>query len=67
VTAALGPHAAFIVASYLVAAAVLAGLVLWVVLDHRAQARRIAELEARGVRRRSAARPAAGGNAEPAP
>jgi heme exporter protein D len=51
----LGPHAGFIIVSYVVAAAVMAMLVAWVILDHRSQRRRLAALEARGVRRRSAA------------
>jgi heme exporter protein D len=51
--AALGPHAAFIVAAYAVTAFVVAGLIAWVVFDHRAQARALADLDARGVRRRS--------------
>ena len=50
---ALGPHAAFIVAAYLITAIVVTGLVAWVVFDHRAQARALADLDARGVRRRS--------------
>jgi heme exporter protein D len=50
----LGPHWLFIVAAYGLAFAVLAGLVAWVWADHRAQVRTIGELEARGVRRRSA-------------
>jgi heme exporter protein D len=49
----LGPNAGFIWASYGAAAAVLAALVAWVVADGRRQARLIAELEARGVTRRS--------------
>jgi heme exporter protein D len=49
----LGPHAAFIWASYGVVTVVLAGLVAWLVLDGRRQQRRIEALEARGVRRRS--------------
>ena len=47
-------HAGFIVAAYLVTAVVLAGLVLWIVIDGRTQRRRLADLEARGIRRRSA-------------
>jgi heme exporter protein D len=50
---ALGPHAAFIVAAYLITALVVAGLIVWVIADNRAQARALAELDARGVRRRS--------------
>lgn len=49
----LGPHAAFIVAAYAVAALVIAGLVAWIALDHRAQKRRLGAMEAQGVRRRS--------------
>ena len=41
-----GPHAAFIVTAYAAAAA-------WVLLDYRAQLRKLADLEARGVTRRS--------------
>jgi heme exporter protein D len=57
----LGPHAAFILAAYALSAAILVVLVGWVLLDGRAQRRRMAELEARGIRRRSArgGRPAA--------
>ncbi len=50
------PHAGFIIAAYLVTAVVLAVTVVWIVLDGRLQRRRLAELEARGVRRRSAGR-----------
>jgi heme exporter protein D len=32
---------------------VVAGLIAWVVFDHRAQTRALADLDARGVRRRS--------------
>jgi len=49
----LGPHAAFIVAAYGVAVLVVAALIGWVALDHRAQRRRLARLEAYGVTRRS--------------
>jgi heme exporter protein D len=53
----LGPHAAFIWAAYAAAALVLAGLSAWLVLDGRRQQRLVDELEARGVRRRSAKAP----------
>jgi heme exporter protein D len=46
-------HAGFIVASYVVTALVIAGLVVRAVIDHRAQTRALAELEARGAGRRS--------------
>ena len=50
----LGPHAAFIWASYGAVALVLALLIAWLVADGKLQQRRLEELEARGVRRRSA-------------
>ena len=50
----LGNHAGFIIAAYLATAIVLAGLISWVLLDGRALRRQLADLEARGVRRRSA-------------
>jgi heme exporter protein D len=49
----LGPHGAFIVASYAMAAFVVLGLIAWVLADHAAQRRLLADLEARGVTRRS--------------
>ncbi|HYW60126.1 MAG TPA: heme exporter protein CcmD [Xanthobacteraceae bacterium] len=53
-TVSLGPHAAFILAAYAAAIAVVAGLIAWVVLDFRAQKRVLGDLEAHGVTRRSA-------------
>ncbi len=50
----LGPHAAFIWASYAAVALAVGGLIGWLVLDGRRHAKRLADLEARGVRRRSA-------------
>jgi len=49
----LGPHAAFIVAAYAAALAVVLGLIGWVVADYAAQRRLLANLEARGMTRRS--------------
>ena len=49
----LGPHAAFIIAAYATAAVVVIGLIAWVIADHDAQRRLLADLEARGVTRRS--------------
>jgi heme exporter protein D len=49
----LGPHAFFIVSAYGAAALIVATMIAWVVLDHRRQARALAELEARGITRRS--------------
>lgn len=49
----LGPHAAFILAAYAAAAIVGGSLIAWVLLDFRMQRRALADLEARGVTRRS--------------
>ncbi len=46
-------HMPFIVGSYAAAAAVIVVLIGWVMLDFRAQRRALAELEMRGVTRRS--------------
>ncbi len=50
----LGPHAGFIIAAYAIAIVVVALLLGWVISDYIAQKRALAELEARGVARRSA-------------
>jgi heme exporter protein D len=50
----LGPHWGFIAAAYIVTAAVVAALIMWVIADHAAQKRALAELERRGITRRSA-------------
>jgi heme exporter protein D len=49
----LGPHAAYIWASYAIVALVLAALAAWLVADGRQQQRLLDELDARGVKRRS--------------
>ena len=49
----LGPHAVFIVAAYVAAALVVLGLIAWVLADYDAQRRLLADLETRGVTRRS--------------
>jgi heme exporter protein D len=49
----LGPHADFIIAAYAVAAAVVAALVAWVVLDYSAQRRILDDLDDRGITRRA--------------
>jgi heme exporter protein D len=49
----LGPYAAFIVAAYAVTFVVVAALIAWVAIDYHVQRRMLAELEARGTRRRS--------------
>lgn len=47
-------HAGFITAAYLATFGVLLALTGWIILDGRRQRQRLADLEARGVRRRSA-------------
>jgi len=49
----LGPHAAFIIAAYVMAALIVLGLIAWVLADHEAQRRLLADLDARGVTRRA--------------
>jgi len=49
----LGPYAGFIVAAYSAALVVIGALIGWIVVDHRAQRRTLADLEARGITRRS--------------
>jgi heme exporter protein D len=53
----LGPHANFIVASYIVTAFMVAALIVWIAVDYAAQRRILGDLEARGVRRRSQTMP----------
>jgi heme exporter protein D len=50
---ALGPYAAFIVAAYLSALAIVAALVVWIMLDQRYLTRLIEDMEMRGMGRRS--------------
>jgi heme exporter protein D len=50
---ALGPYASFIVTSYVLVAAVVLMLILWIAIDYRRQKQRLRELEASGVVRRS--------------
>lgn len=50
----LGARAPFIVASYAAGAIVLGALVGWLIWDGRRQQKLLADIEARGVRRRSA-------------
>ena len=47
-------HMEFIVASYAAAVAIVGILIAWVTLDYRTQRLRLADLEVRGVTRRSA-------------
>lgn len=51
----MSSHTAFVLASYLSAAIALTGLIAWIFIDQRDQRNALQELEARGVRRRSAA------------
>jgi heme exporter protein CcmD len=46
-------HTDFIIAAYAAALIVVLGLCAWVMLDYRAQRRNLADLERRGVTRRS--------------
>ena len=48
----LGPHGMFIVTAYAAAIGIVAGLILWVVLDRRRLVRTLDELDAQGVTRR---------------
>jgi heme exporter protein D len=50
---ALGPYASFIVTSYVLVAAVVLILIVWIGVDYRRQQARLRELEASGVTRRS--------------
>jgi heme exporter protein D len=49
----LGPYASFIVSAYLLVAAVVFLLIVWIALDYRRQQSRLRELETSGVVRRS--------------
>ena len=52
----LGPHSIFILAAYGAVAIVLAALIGWLLMDGRRQKNRLADFEARGIRRRSKGR-----------
>ena len=49
----LGPYTSFIVTSYLLVAAVVLFLIVWIAIDYRRQKMRLRELDASGVIRRS--------------
>lgn len=49
----LGPHAGFIVVAYVIALLIIAALIAWVSVDHRRQKQTLADLDARGITRRS--------------
>jgi heme exporter protein D len=50
----LGPHAVFIVWAYIGVFVGTVGLIGWTLLDARRTDKKLADLEARGIRRRSA-------------
>ncbi|WP_102960678.1 heme exporter protein CcmD [Mangrovicella endophytica] len=58
-------YAAFIIAAYGISLLALLALAGWIVFEGRQQRRQLAALEARGVRRRSAARAEARAPQEP--
>jgi heme exporter protein D len=53
-------HINFIAAAYTAAVITIACLIAWVIIDYRAQRHALAELEKRGITRRSAPTRAAG-------
>jgi heme exporter protein D len=61
----LGPHASFIVAAYGVTFIAVTALVLTIVADDRRQRRLLAELERKGIKRRSATPEAKPQNSQP--
>ncbi|WP_413990332.1 heme exporter protein CcmD [Labrys okinawensis] len=60
----LGTHWAFIVWAYAAALLVIVSLIVWVLADYRQQRKILADLEARGLRRRSRQASASGKEAE---
>lgn len=50
----LGPHAAFIWASYVFFVVIVGGLIAWTLFDAGRQERALADAERRGLKRRSA-------------
>jgi heme exporter protein D len=50
-------HIGFVMWAYAAAFVVVGVLIAWVMVDYRAQRRRLADLELRGITRRSAAMP----------
>ena len=47
-------HIGYIIAAYLAAVLVIGGLTVWIMVDKRTQKRKLKQLDADGVRRRSA-------------
>lgn len=56
----LGPHAAFIWASYGAFVLIVGALIVWTLLDFRRQTNALADADRRGLRRRSADASSAG-------
>ena len=52
-TMPLGPYAVYIVTAYAAAIAIVAGLIVWIMLDRHHLIRVIEEIEAQGITRRS--------------
>ncbi len=50
----LGPHASFIWSAYAAVTVVIGAIIAWLVVDGRQLERRLGDLAARGVKRRSA-------------
>ncbi len=48
-----GPHAAYIIPSYLVTALTIGGLVFWTLMTHRSRLAELAKLEKQGIARRA--------------
>jgi heme exporter protein D len=49
----MSAHALYVTAAYGISALALAGLIAWVLLDHRARRREMTGLQESGMRRRS--------------
>ncbi len=49
----LGPHANFIIAAYLGVLIVVFGLIIGTIFNAKTQEKRLADLDAKGIRRRS--------------
>ncbi len=47
----MNPHWSFVIAAYAIAGAIVAAMIGWVALEHRALTKRLADLEARGLKR----------------
>lgn len=50
----MSTHAFYVASAYGISALVIAAVAIWVLADQRARKRELAELEAAGIRRRSA-------------